>query len=125
EQLLELGLEAFFVARRGEAVDVARHLAELEREAFHLAERLEHRVGRLFHLCGHATARFRFRLGRSLASPRAFRSLDCERNRPRCKGREACEATEARGRGLIFGAVVRHWWAAWGRAVGWGETPQG
>jgi ribosomal protein L17 len=47
EQLLQLGLEALLVAGGREAVDVAGHLAELERQALHLAERLEQRLGGL------------------------------------------------------------------------------
>ena len=38
-------LEFFFVAGRGEAIDVRGHLPQLEREALHLAERLQHGLG--------------------------------------------------------------------------------
>src|SRR5687768_13017527 len=49
-ELLQDLLELVLVTRRGEAIDVARHLTELERKALHLAERLEHRLGGLLRL---------------------------------------------------------------------------
>ena len=53
-------LELLLVAGRREAVDVRRHLPELERQALHLAERLQHRLGGLLRALHHL-ARVRLR----------------------------------------------------------------
>ena len=84
------------VAGRREPVDVRRHLPELERQALHLAERLEHRLGGLLRaLDDLATFFFGRRLASLLADDRALHRLGRHRQRARRERRQAERADRA------------------------------
>src|SRR5262249_25394262 len=108
QELLELGLEALLVAGRREAVDVARHLAGLERQTPHFAERLQHRLGGLLHLDAHLGVRRGGFLFGALAAEEALRTFDRERDRARSEASELREAAETTGRRFVFRLFPGH-----------------
>ncbi len=96
----EDALEPLLVAGGREAVDVRRHLPELEREPLHLAERLEQHLGRLLRALQEAPAGFGLVLLGAVRPDGAANGLGSDRKRPGGEGSQAGEAAEARnGRG--------------------------
>ena len=72
-------LELVLVSGRGEAVDVRRHLTELQWKPFHLAQCLEHGLGGLLGALQDATARFELLLLRAACAHGAPHGLGRDR----------------------------------------------
>ena len=90
-------LELLLVAGRREAIDVRRHLPELERQALHLAERLQHRLGGLLRALQDAPARLELFLFGAARAHGAAHGLGRDRQGARRERSEPREAAEARG----------------------------
>ena len=119
-EALEDALELLLVSGRREAVDVRSHLPELEGQALHLAERLEHRVGGLLGVRDEPAARLDFFLLAAPSERGAPHGLGGHRQRARRERTEARQAAQARRRrsiGPIGGGAAGRLGGAHGRAV--------
>jgi hypothetical protein len=107
-QAYEHALQLLLVSRRSEPINVRGHLPKLQRQALHLSQGLEHRLGRLLRVLDEPPSRLSFVVLAPAPTDGPANGFGGDGNRPRRERAEASQASETRNWRRIHASRRRH-----------------